>query len=41
VRAVRREKLRGLDELLRGAVRSGKNGSPRSWLPVGPLLAGS
>jgi hypothetical protein len=42
VRAVRREKVRGLGDLLRGAVRSGsKGGSPRSWLPVGPLLAGS
>jgi hypothetical protein len=39
VRAVRREKAPRLSDLLRGAV--GVDGeSPRSWLPVGPMLGG-
>jgi hypothetical protein len=40
VRTVRRESEKGLADLLRGAV--GADGeSPRSWLPVGPMLAGA
>jgi hypothetical protein len=40
VRTVRREQTKDLAELLRGTV--GPDGeSPRSWLPVGPMLAGA
>lgn len=39
VRTVRRESQKGLADLLRGAVGAEKD-PPRSWLPVGPMLAG-
>jgi Glycosyl hydrolase catalytic core len=42
VRSVRGDKTEGLTGLLRGVVGAdAKEDSPRSWLPVGPLLAGS
>ena len=39
VRTVRRQELRDLGDLLRGAV-GVQEESPRGWLPVGPMLAG-
>jgi hypothetical protein len=40
VRGVKRDKTPGLRNLLRGTVSLDEE-SPRSWLPVGPLVAGS
>jgi hypothetical protein len=40
VRNVRQAKAPLLRDLLRNSV-DVDNGTPRSWLPVGPLLAGS